>query len=95
MAKSDGGDFFKRTSLFWIVSVTLGMGYFTVSAFNELQVKQKYGRVKKMHMFVFVSHDVSRSMSSGSFSILIKNTQHYCNELSGTFVSMSFLYFAV
>ncbi|XP_053189633.1 transmembrane protein 254 [Scomber japonicus] len=33
MAKSDGGDFFKRTSLFWIVSVTLGMGYFTCTVF--------------------------------------------------------------
>uniref|UniRef100_A0A3Q4AZY2 Transmembrane protein 254 n=1 Tax=Mola mola TaxID=94237 RepID=A0A3Q4AZY2_MOLML len=29
MAKSDGGDFFQRTSLFWIVSVTLGVGHYT------------------------------------------------------------------
>ncbi|KAK2823959.1 hypothetical protein Q5P01_021134 [Channa striata] len=33
MATSDGGDYFKRTSLFWIVSVTLGMGYFTCTVF--------------------------------------------------------------
>ncbi|XP_018534858.1 transmembrane protein 254 [Lates calcarifer] len=33
MAKSDGGDYFKRTSLFWIVSVTFGMGYFTCIVF--------------------------------------------------------------
>ncbi|CAL8299415.1 unnamed protein product [Merluccius merluccius] len=30
MAKSDGCDYFRRTSLFWIVAVTLSMGYFTV-----------------------------------------------------------------
>ncbi|KAA8584062.1 hypothetical protein FQN60_015270 [Etheostoma spectabile] len=30
MAKSDGCDYFRRTSLFWIVSVTLGVAYFTV-----------------------------------------------------------------
>ncbi|CAL8362100.1 unnamed protein product [Boreogadus saida] len=30
MAKSDGCDYFKRTSLFWIVTVTLSMGFFTV-----------------------------------------------------------------
>lgn len=29
MAKSDGCDYFRRTSLFWIVTVTLSMGYFT------------------------------------------------------------------
>ncbi|KAM7385122.1 hypothetical protein PAMP_001219 [Pampus punctatissimus] len=33
MAKSDGCDYFKRTSLFWIVVVTLSMGYFTCIVF--------------------------------------------------------------
>ncbi|KAK9541948.1 hypothetical protein VZT92_001959 [Zoarces viviparus] len=33
MAKSDGCDYFKRTSTFWIVSVILGMGYFTCIVF--------------------------------------------------------------
>ncbi|XP_026209693.1 transmembrane protein 254 [Anabas testudineus] len=33
MAKSDGSDYFRRTSLFWIVAVTLGMGYFTCTVF--------------------------------------------------------------
>ncbi|XP_071337370.1 transmembrane protein 254 [Trachinotus anak] len=33
MAKSDGCDYFKRTSLFWIVSVTLGVGYFSCIVF--------------------------------------------------------------
>ncbi|XP_073338680.1 transmembrane protein 254 isoform X2 [Pagrus major] len=33
MAKSDGRAFFKRTSLFWIVSVTLSVGYFTLIVF--------------------------------------------------------------
>ncbi|GLD70693.1 transmembrane protein 254 [Lates japonicus] len=33
MAKSDGGDYFRRTSLFWIVAVTFGMGYFTCIVF--------------------------------------------------------------
>ncbi|TNM99753.1 hypothetical protein fugu_012786 [Takifugu bimaculatus] len=29
MAKSGGGDYFKRSSLFWIVFVTLGVGHFS------------------------------------------------------------------
>ncbi|XP_047458088.1 transmembrane protein 254 [Mugil cephalus] len=33
MAKSDGSDFFRRTSLFWIVSVTLAVAYFTCIVF--------------------------------------------------------------
>ncbi|XP_054655119.1 transmembrane protein 254 [Dunckerocampus dactyliophorus] len=33
MAKSDGSDYFKRTSLFWIVSVLFGVGYFTCIVF--------------------------------------------------------------
>uniref|UniRef100_UPI0037E75361 transmembrane protein 254 n=1 Tax=Semicossyphus pulcher TaxID=241346 RepID=UPI0037E75361 len=33
MAKSDGCDYFKRTSLFWIVAVTMGVGYFTCIVF--------------------------------------------------------------
>ncbi|KAJ3610304.1 hypothetical protein NHX12_022397 [Muraenolepis orangiensis] len=33
MAKSDGCDYFKRASLFWIVTVTLSMGFFTVIVF--------------------------------------------------------------
>lgn len=46
MAKSDGCDYFKRTSLFWIVSVTLGVGYFTVSSwFIVIAVKSE--RLKK------------------------------------------------
>lgn len=34
MAKSDGSDYFKRTSLFWIVSIIFGVGYFAVSKTN-------------------------------------------------------------
>ncbi|XP_034408010.1 transmembrane protein 254 [Cyclopterus lumpus] len=33
MAKTDGCDYFKRTTLFWIVFVILGMGYFTCIVF--------------------------------------------------------------
>ncbi|XP_061600907.1 transmembrane protein 254 [Cololabis saira] len=33
MAKSDGNEYFKRTHLFWIVSVTLAFAYFTVIVF--------------------------------------------------------------
>ncbi|XP_051935790.1 transmembrane protein 254 [Hippocampus zosterae] len=33
MAKSDGSDYFKRTSLFWIVSIIFGVGYFACIVF--------------------------------------------------------------
>ncbi|XP_056147892.1 transmembrane protein 254 [Lampris incognitus] len=33
MAESDGCDYFRRTSLFWIVAVTASMGYFTCTVF--------------------------------------------------------------
>ncbi|XP_039994452.1 transmembrane protein 254 [Xiphias gladius] len=33
MAKSDGRDYFRRTSLLWIVTVTLAVGYFTCIVF--------------------------------------------------------------
>ncbi|KAM9365824.1 transmembrane protein 254 [Pholidichthys leucotaenia] len=33
MAKSDGSCYFKRASLFWIITVTLAMGYFTCIVF--------------------------------------------------------------
>ncbi|KAG7512920.1 transmembrane protein 254 [Solea senegalensis] len=33
MAKSDGCDYFKRASLFWIVVVTVSMGFFTCTVF--------------------------------------------------------------
>ncbi|XP_034041395.1 transmembrane protein 254 [Thalassophryne amazonica] len=33
MAKSDGANYFKRSSLFWIVVVTLSVGYFTCLVF--------------------------------------------------------------
>lgn len=33
MAKSDGHDYFRRTSLFWIVAITLSVGYFTCIVF--------------------------------------------------------------
>ncbi|XP_020496951.1 transmembrane protein 254 [Labrus bergylta] len=33
MAKSDGCDYFKRTSLFWIISVTFGMGHLACMVF--------------------------------------------------------------
>ncbi|XP_034465191.1 transmembrane protein 254 [Hippoglossus hippoglossus] len=38
MATSDGGDYFKRTSMFWIVSVTLAMSYFTCTVFVPEQI---------------------------------------------------------
>ncbi|KAM4592052.1 transmembrane protein 254 [Odontesthes bonariensis] len=33
MAKSDGSDYFKRTSLFWIVTVTVMVAYYTCIVF--------------------------------------------------------------
>uniref|UniRef100_A0A3Q0SE10 Transmembrane protein 254 n=1 Tax=Amphilophus citrinellus TaxID=61819 RepID=A0A3Q0SE10_AMPCI len=33
MAESDGGDYFKRTSLFWMVTVTLAVIYFACTVF--------------------------------------------------------------
>ncbi|TMS04242.1 Transmembrane protein 254 [Larimichthys crocea] len=33
MARSDGCDYFHRTSLFWIVAVTFGMGFYTCIVF--------------------------------------------------------------
>ncbi|XP_071400800.1 transmembrane protein 254 [Centroberyx affinis] len=33
MAKSDGCDYFRRTNLFWIITVTFSMGYFTCTVF--------------------------------------------------------------
>lgn len=36
MARSDGCDYFHRTSLFWIVAVTFGMGFYTVSLLMQL-----------------------------------------------------------
>ncbi|KAK5853633.1 hypothetical protein PBY51_014771 [Eleginops maclovinus] len=42
MAKSDGCDYFKRTSLFWLVSVTLGMGYFTCIVFAPEKIPFGY-----------------------------------------------------
>ncbi|XP_037639378.1 transmembrane protein 254 [Sebastes umbrosus] len=42
MAKSDGGDYFKRTSLFWIVFVILGMGYFTCIVFAPEKIPFEY-----------------------------------------------------
>ncbi|KAF7652577.1 hypothetical protein LDENG_00095130 [Lucifuga dentata] len=33
MAKSDGCDYFERTRLFWIITVTISMGYFTCIVF--------------------------------------------------------------
>ncbi|XP_049592827.1 transmembrane protein 254 [Syngnathus scovelli] len=33
MAKSDGNNYFKRTSLYWIVSITFGLAYFSCIVF--------------------------------------------------------------
>ncbi|XP_060780789.1 transmembrane protein 254 isoform X2 [Neoarius graeffei] len=33
MAQSDGSSYFRRCSLFWIVTVTLSMGYYTWAVF--------------------------------------------------------------
>ncbi|XP_012717841.2 transmembrane protein 254 isoform X1 [Fundulus heteroclitus] len=38
MATSDGSDYFKRTSLFWIVSVTVAAGYFSFTVFAPEKV---------------------------------------------------------
>ncbi|XP_030628482.1 transmembrane protein 254 [Chanos chanos] len=38
MAKSDGYAYFRRTSLFWIITVTLSMGYFTWTVFWPSEV---------------------------------------------------------
>ncbi|XP_032398049.1 transmembrane protein 254 [Etheostoma spectabile] len=42
MAKSDGCDYFRRTSLFWIVSVTLGVAYFTCIVFAPERIPFEY-----------------------------------------------------
>ncbi|XP_023134141.1 transmembrane protein 254 [Amphiprion ocellaris] len=42
MAKSDGAAYFKRTSLFWIVSVTLGISYFTCIVFAPEKIPFEY-----------------------------------------------------
>ncbi|XP_015249199.1 PREDICTED: transmembrane protein 254 isoform X1 [Cyprinodon variegatus] len=33
MATSDGSDYFKRTSLFWVVTITVAVGYFSFIVF--------------------------------------------------------------
>lgn len=38
MARSDGRDYFQRTSMFWIVSVTFGISLYTVSPFNHFML---------------------------------------------------------
>ncbi|CAB1312482.1 unnamed protein product [Coregonus sp. 'balchen'] len=38
MAKSDGYDYFRRASIFWITTVALSMGYFTWTVFWPQQV---------------------------------------------------------
>lgn len=42
MAKSDGCDYFKRTSNFWIISVTLAVGYYTVIVFAPEKIPFQY-----------------------------------------------------
>ncbi|KAK2852502.1 hypothetical protein Q7C36_007703 [Tachysurus vachellii] len=38
MAKSDGSSYFRRSSLFWIVTVTLSMSYYTWAVFWPQQI---------------------------------------------------------
>ncbi|KAK3554141.1 hypothetical protein QTP70_019070 [Hemibagrus guttatus] len=38
MAKSDDNSYFRRTSLFWIVTVTLSMSYYTWAVFWPQQI---------------------------------------------------------
>ncbi|XP_066549352.1 transmembrane protein 254 [Amia ocellicauda] len=46
MARVDGGTYFSRTSLFWMVAVTLSMGYYTWVVFWPQQVPyEKLGPV--------------------------------------------------
>ncbi|XP_008298384.1 transmembrane protein 254 [Stegastes partitus] len=42
MAKSDGATYFQRSSLFWIVAVTLGVGYFTCVVFAPEKIPFEY-----------------------------------------------------
>ncbi|KAM9345365.1 transmembrane protein 254 [Symphorus nematophorus] len=42
MAKSDGCAYFKRTSTFWIVSVTLAMSYYTCIVFAPEKLPLQY-----------------------------------------------------
>ncbi|KAM4607259.1 transmembrane protein 254 isoform 2-T2 [Polymixia lowei] len=42
MARSDGCDYFKRTSLFWMVTVTLAVGYFTCIVFAPEKIPFEY-----------------------------------------------------
>uniref|UniRef100_A0A8B9JSA9 Transmembrane protein 254 n=1 Tax=Astyanax mexicanus TaxID=7994 RepID=A0A8B9JSA9_ASTMX len=38
MAKTDGSAYFRRSSLFWILAITLSMGYYTWAVFWPQQV---------------------------------------------------------
>ncbi|XP_053535766.1 transmembrane protein 254 isoform X2 [Ictalurus punctatus] len=62
MAKSDSSSYFRRSSLFWIVTVTLSMGYYTWAVFwpqqlpydilGPLGALTKY-LVKEYHSFMY------------------------------------------
>ncbi|KAI5107899.1 transmembrane protein 254 [Silurus meridionalis] len=62
MAKSDGSSYFRRASLFWIVTVTLSMSYYTWAVFwpqklpydtlGPLGAFTKY-LVKEYHSFMY------------------------------------------
>ncbi|KAL0964296.1 hypothetical protein UPYG_G00321930 [Umbra pygmaea] len=57
MAKSDGCDYFRRTSLFWIFTVTLSMGYFTWVVFWPHQVPYDYfGPVGTLSKYLADNH---------------------------------------
>ncbi|XP_038593675.1 transmembrane protein 254 [Micropterus salmoides] len=57
MAKSDGCDYFRRTSLFWIVSVTLGMGYYTCTVFVPEKIPfEELGPFGSFCRYLVVNH---------------------------------------
>ncbi|CAB1343464.1 unnamed protein product [Coregonus sp. 'balchen'] len=57
MAKSDGCDYFRRSSLFWITTVTLSMGYFTWTVFWPQQVPYvKLGPLGTLSRYLVDNH---------------------------------------
>nr|XP_006630948.2 PREDICTED: transmembrane protein 254 isoform X1 [Lepisosteus oculatus] len=57
MARSDGCMYFRRTSLFWIITVTLSMGYYTWTVFWPEHVPyEKLGPVGTFSKYMVDHH---------------------------------------
>ncbi|KAG9344383.1 hypothetical protein JZ751_011052 [Albula glossodonta] len=57
MARSDGCAYFKRTSLFWIATVSLSMGYYTCTVFWPEQLPyDKLGPLGSLSRYLVEHH---------------------------------------